>query len=54
VLARYDQMISIWLTKTRQMDEVLRKYEVTSTLPNPEEFGLGPRPLAPASQNRQQ
>ena len=51
VLARYDQMISLWLTKSRAMDEVLRKYEATSTLPSPEEFGLGPRPVAP-SQNR--
>ena len=48
VLARYDQMISIWLTKSRAMDEALRKYEATSTLPNPEEFGLGTRPVAPA------
>jgi len=49
VLARYDQMISIWLTKSRQMDETLRKYEATSTLPSPEEFGLGTRPIAPAA-----
>ena len=48
VLARYDQMISTWLTKSREMDEALRKYEATSTLPNPEEFGLGARPLPPA------
>ncbi len=47
VTARYDQMISIWLTKSRAMDEVLRKYDATSTLPNPEEFGLGARPVAP-------
>jgi hypothetical protein len=47
ILARYDQMISIWLTKSRTMDETLRKYEATSTLPSPEEFGLGPRPVAP-------
>src|SRR5438034_1107199 len=46
VLARYDQTISIWLMKSRQMDEALRKYEATSTLPNPEEFGLGTRPVA--------
>jgi hypothetical protein len=52
VMARYDQMISLWLTKSRAMDEVLRKYEATSTLPNPEEFGLGTRPVAP-SQNLQ-
>jgi hypothetical protein len=44
VLARYDQMISLWLAKSRAMDEALRKYDTTSTLPNPEEFGLGPRP----------
>jgi hypothetical protein len=51
VLARYDQMISIWLTKSRAMDEALRKYETTSTLPAPEEFGLGTRPVTPV-QNR--
>jgi hypothetical protein len=49
ILSRYDQMISMWLTKSRAVDEVLRKYETTSTLPSPEEFGLGPRPLAPAA-----
>ena len=48
ILARYDQMVSIWLTKSRQMDEVLKKYEANSTLPNPEEFGLGIRPVPPA------
>jgi hypothetical protein len=48
VLARYDQMTSIWLMKSRQMDEALRKYEATSTLPDPEEFGLGTR-VAPPS-----
>jgi hexosaminidase len=47
VLARYDEMISIWLAKSRAMDEAMRKYEMTSTLPNPEEFGLGTR-IAPA------
>jgi hypothetical protein len=52
VSARYDQMISLWLTKSRAMDEALRKYEATSTLPSPEEFGLGTRPVAP-SQNRE-
>jgi hexosaminidase len=44
VLARYDQAIGIWLAKSRAMDEVLRRYEATSTLPAPEEFGLGSRP----------
>jgi hypothetical protein len=34
------------------MDEVVRRYDATSTLPNPEEFGLGPRPSAPV-QNRE-
>ena len=54
ILARYDQMISVWLTKSRAMDEALRKYETTSTLPNPEEFGLGTRPVVAApARNRQ-
>lgn len=44
VSARYDQMVSVWLAKSRAMDEALRKYELTSTLPSPEEFGLGTRP----------
>ena len=44
VLARYDQAISMWLAKSRAMDELLRRYDATSTLPSPEEFGLGPRP----------
>ena len=51
VLARYDQAIAMWLAKSRQMDEALRRYEMTSTLPNPEEFGLGTRPVTPV-QNR--
>jgi hypothetical protein len=45
VLARYDQMILLWLAKGRAIDEALRNYQTTSTLPNPEEFGLGPRPV---------
>jgi hypothetical protein len=48
VLARYDQMSSIWLAKSKQMDEALRRYEATSILPDPEEFGLGPRPAPPS------
>ncbi|MEO8433665.1 MAG: glycoside hydrolase family 20 zincin-like fold domain-containing protein [Pyrinomonadaceae bacterium] len=47
VMARYDYMISLWLAKSRAMDEVLRNYQSTSTLPSPEEFGLGPRPVSP-------
>ncbi|PYS67775.1 MAG: hypothetical protein DMF73_18475, partial [Acidobacteria bacterium] len=53
ILVRYDQMISIWLTKSRAMDEALRKYEATSTLPNPEEFGLGTRPVVAPAPPRQ-
>jgi hypothetical protein len=48
VLARYDQMIATWLAKSRQTEEALRRYEATSTLPNPEEFGLGTRPMPAA------
>jgi hypothetical protein len=44
VSARYDQMISLWLAKSRALDEALRKYDLSSTLPAPEEFGLGTRP----------
>jgi hypothetical protein len=47
VSARYDQMISIWLAKNRATGEALQKYEITSTLPDPEEFGLGTRPGMP-------
>jgi len=31
---------------------VMRNYNATSTLPSPEEFGLGPRPTTPI-QNRE-
>jgi hexosaminidase len=51
ILARYDGMIRMWLNQSRGMEEALRKYETTSTLPNPEAFGLGTRPPAP-TQNR--
>jgi hexosaminidase len=47
ILARYDGMIRMWLNQSRGMDEALRKYEATSTLPSPEEFGLGTRPVVP-------
>jgi hypothetical protein len=47
VSARYDQMISIWLAKSRAINDALQKYDLTSTLPNPEEFGLGTRPGVP-------
>jgi hypothetical protein len=52
ILIRYDQMILTWLNKSRAMDEALRKYEATSTLPAPEEFGLGTRPAAAPSPAR--
>jgi hexosaminidase len=44
VLARYDQAIAIWLNKSRALEDAVRDYEQTSILPNPEVFGLGPRP----------
>jgi hexosaminidase len=44
VLARYDQAIAMWLAKSRATDEALGRYNATSTLPSPQEFGLGPRP----------
>ncbi|HJT65767.1 MAG TPA: family 20 glycosylhydrolase [Pyrinomonadaceae bacterium] len=44
ILARYDNAISLWLNKSRALEEAVRNYETTSILPNPEEFGLGPRP----------
>jgi len=53
VLARYDQAVALWLDKSRTLDELLRTYEATSVLPNPEEFGLGPRVLVTPSQNRE-
>jgi len=52
ILARYDGMIRMWLNQSRSMDEALRKYETTSTLPSPEEFGLGTRPPVAPPQNR--
>ena len=48
VLARYDESIAIWLAKSRAIEEAMRTYEATSTLPNPEEFGLGVRFAMPA------
>ena len=44
ILARYDQSIAEWLAKSKSMEEVMRGYGEHTTLPNPEEFGLGPRP----------
>ncbi|MET0623553.1 MAG: beta-N-acetylhexosaminidase [Pyrinomonadaceae bacterium] len=44
VLARYDLAAARWLTRSKQLEEALREYDRTSTLPAPTEFGLGPRP----------
>ena len=44
VLARYDLAVSRWLSRSKQVEEALREYDQTSTLPAPSEFGLGPRP----------
>jgi hypothetical protein len=44
VLARYDQSIAMWLSKSRSLAEAVRAYNTNSILPDPEEFGLGPRP----------
>jgi hypothetical protein len=47
VLARYDQAIAMWLSKSSATEQALQRYGATSTLPSPEEFGLGPRPTSP-------
>jgi len=44
VLARYDQAALTWLNKSKALAEAVRVYNSTSILPDPEEFGLGPRP----------
>jgi hexosaminidase len=46
VLARYDQAAAMWLTKSKALAEAVRLYNTNSILPDPEEFGLGPRPEA--------
>jgi hexosaminidase len=43
VLARYDNAIALWLNKSRELEEAVRSYDTRSILPNPEDFGLGPR-----------
>jgi hypothetical protein len=50
VLARYDQAMALWLNKSKALEGAVRTYDATSILPNPEEFGLGPRQ---ALQNRE-
>ena len=44
VLARYDQAIINWLNKSKALHEAVRHYNASSILPDPETFGLGPRP----------
>lgn len=46
VLARYDQAIATWLDKSKSLADAVRLYNNNSILPDPEEFGLGPRPTA--------
>lgn len=53
VLARYDVAMLMWLNKSNAVEEALRRYEATSILPNPEEFGLGPRVLPTPTPARQ-
>ncbi|HEV7903273.1 MAG TPA: beta-N-acetylhexosaminidase [Pyrinomonadaceae bacterium] len=47
VLARYDLAVATWLGKSKALEEAMREYNESSTLPNPEEFGLGSRPEQP-------
>ncbi len=49
VLARYDQAALMWLTKSRALAEAVRLYNSNSILPDPEAFGLGPRPTPEAT-----
>ena len=46
VLARYDQAAAMWLSKSTALAEAVRLYNTNSILPDPEGFGLGPRPAA--------
>jgi hypothetical protein len=52
ILARYDLAVSRWLSRSKQIEEALRDYDQTSTLPAPTEFGLGPRPEPKPEQNQ--
>lgn len=44
VLARYDRAIIGWLNKSKALEEAVRVYNTSSVLPDPQAFGLGPRP----------
>jgi hypothetical protein len=52
VLARYDQAAQVWLNKSKTLAEAIRVYNTNSILPDPEEFGLGPRPIPAATPDR--
>jgi hypothetical protein len=49
VLARYDQATLTWLNKSKSLAEAVRLYNTNSILPDPEAFGLGPRPQPAAT-----
>jgi hypothetical protein len=52
VLARYDQAINNWLARSKALHDAIRNFNSTSILPDPETFGLGPRPHPAASRGR--
>jgi hexosaminidase len=52
ILARYDRAINAWLSKSKSLEEAIRIYNSNSVLPDPEEFGLGPRPAPSPSPSR--
>jgi hypothetical protein len=52
VTARYDRAINAWLNKSKALEEAVRVYNSNSVLPDPEEFGLGPRPTPSPSPSR--
>ena len=52
VLARYNEASSVWLRKSKAVEEAMRAYDGSSILPNPEEFGLGVRFPPPPQQQR--
>src|SRR5256714_2468742 len=47
IFSLHRKIISKWLTKNRDMDVDLRKYETPLTLPRSGEVGLGTRPVPP-------
>jgi len=48
VLVRYDQAALTWLNKSKALADAVRVYNSESILPDPEAFGLGPRPASAA------